>query len=121
MSYSREFRDHVLDLLDSAGSVTPRAMFGGVGLYLDGVFFAIISDDVLYFKVDDDSRKAYISEGMAAFAPFIDRPALRSYYEVPSDLFDDGETLRLWARRAWEAARRSAKPASSSGPQRRRP
>src|SRR5688572_21947756 len=37
------FRAFVLEQLRDAGEITPRAMFGGVGLYCDGIFFGIIA------------------------------------------------------------------------------
>ncbi len=57
MSVSNDYRDFVLEQLAPAGRVTSRAMFGGVGLYLDGLFFALIDDDTLFFKTDDATRK----------------------------------------------------------------
>ena len=56
MPVSADYRDFVLGQLAGAGRVTPRAMFGGVGLYLVGLFFAPIDDDTLYFKADEASR-----------------------------------------------------------------
>ena len=46
MPVSDEFRDFVLEQLAPAGRVAARAMFGGVGLYLDGLFFALIDDQL---------------------------------------------------------------------------
>ena len=45
-------------------------MFGGLGLYSGEWFFALIDDDVLFFKVDDANREDYVSRGMKAFMPF---------------------------------------------------
>src|SRR2546421_383285 len=53
------FRSFVLDQLEEIGDVTPRSMFGGVGLYHRGVFFGIIARDVLYLKVDEGNRSDY--------------------------------------------------------------
>ncbi len=69
MPVSNDYRDFVLEQLAAAGSVSPRAMFGGVGLYLDGLFFALIDDDTLYFKADDASRKRYEAAGSRPFCP----------------------------------------------------
>jgi TfoX/Sxy family transcriptional regulator of competence genes len=49
-------------------------MFGGVGLYLDGLFFALIDDDTLFFKTDEATRKRYESAGSKAFCPYPDQP-----------------------------------------------
>ncbi len=76
-------------------------MFGGVGLYCDGLFFGIISTDTVYFKVDDSNRAAYEVRGMGKFRPFRDKPTLSmNYYEVPAEVIEDSEELAVWARRS---------------------
>ncbi len=108
MPLNPEFRDHLLDLLAPLGAVTVRAMFGGGGVYLDGTMFGLVADDVLYLKVDDANRGDFEAAGSG---PFVyqgkTRPVAMSYYQVPAEIMDDGETLCRWARRAWEAARRA--------------
>jgi DNA transformation protein len=44
----RRFRRLRGQLLGAAGRSVARRMFGGFGLYCDGVMFALIADDVLY-------------------------------------------------------------------------
>ncbi len=101
MSVSNDFRDFVLEQLASTGRVAPRAMFGGVGLYLDGLFFALIDDDTLYFKADDASRKRYEAAGSRPFCPDPSRPGqAMGYWQVPADVLEDGEALAEWAREA---------------------
>ncbi len=56
MPVNDEYLNYVLGQLKSAGSVTHKKMFGGVGLYLKGTFFALIAADVLYLKVDESNR-----------------------------------------------------------------
>ena len=56
MAVTDEFRDYVLEQLAAAGKVSARRMFGGVGLDLDGLFFALLSDDTLYFRTDNANR-----------------------------------------------------------------
>jgi hypothetical protein len=58
MPVSNEYLQFVQDQLAGLGEITVKRMFGGAGLYLDGTFFAIVADDVLYFKVDDSNRPA---------------------------------------------------------------
>ncbi|HEX5501142.1 MAG TPA: TfoX/Sxy family protein [Thermomicrobiales bacterium] len=98
------FLEYVLDQLATAGEVAARRMFGGHGLYLDGAFFAIVSDDRLYFKTDEASREDYRARGMRPFQPS-PRQTLTSYYEVPPEILDDRATLGAWARRAATARR----------------
>jgi DNA transformation protein len=104
MPVSREYLDYVVDLLSVAGTITARRMFGGAGLYLKGLFFALIADDVLYFKVDDSNRADYVAAGSEPFRPFSSYEM--SYYEVPADVLEDEEKLRVWAEKALAAARK---------------
>ena len=123
MAVTDDFRDFVLEQLAGAGRVTPRRMFGGIGLYLDGLFFALIADDVLYFKTDDASRPRYQRAGTRPFCPYPDRPELSmGYWEVPAEVLEDAEQLAAWAREAMQVAltAKSAKPARRRGRARRR-
>ena len=62
-------------------------MFGGAGLYHDGLFFGLIDDDALYLKVDDSNRIDFEARGKGPFRPFPDRPeAVMNYYEVPGEV-----------------------------------
>ena len=101
MAVSRDYLAFVLEQLREAGAVSSRRMFGGVGLYLGEVFFALISEDTLYLRVDEASRGEYTARGMRAFRPYRDRPQLSMrYYEVPADVLEDASRLAEWARRA---------------------
>jgi DNA transformation protein len=94
-----------LEQLAVAGQVTSRRMFGGVGLYLDGLFFALIDDDTLYFKTDDSSRPRYEQAGSRPFRPFPDNPDhVMAYWQVPADVLEDPDLLREWAREALAVA-----------------
>jgi len=108
MGVKDDYLRWVLEQLSAADRVSYRRMFGGVGLYRDQVFFAIIAADTLYFKVDDANRAAYATRGMSQFRPYRDRPQLSmSYYEVPADVLEDAEECVRWARLAIAAGRRS--------------
>jgi DNA transformation protein and related proteins len=101
------FRAFVLEQLRDAGEITPRAMFGGVGLYCDGIFFGIIAGDVLYLKVDDSTRAEYEAQGMSAFRPYAGRPGTMQYYEVPLTILESPVDLAAWARTAVKVAARA--------------
>jgi DNA transformation protein len=97
-----------VDYLNQVAPVTARAMFGGYGLYAEGVMFALIATDRLYFKVDDQNRDDFLSVGGE---PFIydrkGKPAQMSYYSLPDDIFNDLAQLVIWVESARAAARRS--------------
>ncbi len=99
VTVSNEYLGFVLDQLAGLERVTARRMFGAIGLYCDGVFFAIVSRDTLYFKVEDLNRTQYQSRGMRQFQPFRDKPLLSmSYFEVPADILEDPDQCVEWAR-----------------------
>jgi DNA transformation protein and related proteins len=96
----------VLDQLDGLGALRSRRMFGGVGLYCDDAFFALIDAGILYLKVDDRTRPRYTRRRLPPFAP--DGMPSMSYYAVPAAVLEDADQLRVWAREAVEVARRAA-------------
>ena len=101
------FRAFVLEQLEGVKSVQPRAMFGGVGLYADEVFFGILAADTLYLKVDDSNRGQYEAAGMAAFKPYADKAMTMPYYQVSAGVIEDGDELAAWARASIRVAVRA--------------
>ncbi|HEX5688719.1 MAG TPA: TfoX/Sxy family protein [Roseiflexaceae bacterium] len=99
MPVSSDYHTYVVEQLAAIPDLTSRRMFGGVGLYTDGVFFALIDDDTLYLKVDDGNRDDYIKRGCRPFQPNKNAPAM-SYFSLPAEVIEDGEVLTLWARKA---------------------
>src|SRR6266849_6054119 len=106
VAVSSSFRVLVLDQLNRAmPRIRARPMFGGVGLYSGEVFFALIADDTVYFKVDDSTRPEFEARGMGPFRPFGDTGGTMQYYQLPEDLLEDPEALRAWAEKAVAIAR----------------
>lgn len=105
-----EFVIHLLDLLEPLGPVRARRMFGGYGIYLDRMMFALVSDDTLYLKVDDDSRAEFEAAGLEPFRYTKKGKSYQmSYHAAPEDALEDAELLRDWARMAVDAAMRAAR------------
>ncbi|KAB2919763.1 MAG: TfoX/Sxy family protein [Hyphomicrobiaceae bacterium] len=107
---SPDFLEFLKDQLHGLGHVTTRRMFSGAGIYCDGVIFALVLGDTLYFKVDDGNRHAYEAEGLE---PFTYEAKGRSvsvgaYRRVPERLFDEPDEMLDWARAAVAAGRRAA-------------
>ena len=91
--------------------ITARAMFGGHGLYKDGVIFGLIADDQLYFKTGESNQKDYEAAGSQPFtyeAKKKKRVAM-SYWEVPSDVLENRDEMRLWVNKAVKASLKSRK------------
>ncbi|MGH7536422.1 MAG: TfoX/Sxy family protein [Gemmatimonadales bacterium] len=109
MSVTPSYRAFVLEQLQVVGPVTAKAMFGGVGLYCEGLFFGLIDDDTLYLKVDDGNRADFEAAGMSPFRPYGDESYSMKYFELPADALEDGAALRVWAGKALEAARQARK------------
>lgn len=95
------FKDFVLDQLGQDHELICRPMFGGYGLYHRALFFGIIHKGRFYLKTSGHTRAAYASRGMQPFRPN-GRQLLKHYFEVPIDILEDAEALRLWARLAVE-------------------
>ena len=108
MAVRSSFQILVLDQLSRAiPGIRSRSMFGGVGIYAGDVFFALIADDTLYFKVDESTRPEFEARGMGPFRPFGDEGGTMKYYQLPEDVLEDPEELRSWAERAVTIARQS--------------
>lgn len=107
MAVSRDYLAYVVDQLATFDRVVAKRMFGGYGLYAQELFFALIADDTLYFKVNDATREDYVARGAPPFRPFADDPDSYSmnYYQVPADVLDDPDELARWARKALDVAR----------------
>ena len=100
MAVSNEYIEYILDQLSALGPVRSRKMFGGAGIYYNDLFFALISDDRLYFKVDKTNRSDYEKAGMNQFKPFPEKPATMPYFEVPPEILENRETLQAWAQKS---------------------
>jgi DNA transformation protein and related proteins len=107
MPVSPGYRAFVLEQLQAIGTVSARPMFGGVGLYRDGLFFGLLDDDTTYLKVDDQNRPEYEALGMPPFQP-PGPEASRNYYQLPEEVLEDREALRTWVDKALAAARRKS-------------
>lgn len=104
-----EFATMVVEQMQCIGPVGLRPMFGGYGLFLQGLMLGLIADDVLFLKVDDVTKSNFQAEGLSPFE--YERQGKRfamSYFEAPEAVFDDQEVMRDWASMAFEAALRAA-------------
>jgi DNA transformation protein and related proteins len=119
MALSEDYLAYVKDQLSGAGPVSMRKMFGGAGIYLDGVIFGLIAEDTLYLKVDDENRPDYEAQGMGPFMPFEKGSYAMCYYEVPAEVLEDRDELALWAGKSVEVSIRSlAKKKKKAGKKR---
>ena len=104
-----EFVQHVVETMREFGAVIPKQMFGGWGLYHDGAFFALVIEDALYLKVDDDNRASFEGAGLSSFV-YVTRDGERiamSYYQAPPEALESPAMMTEWARSAYGAALRA--------------
>ncbi|MFG1479426.1 TfoX/Sxy family protein [Xanthobacter sp. V4C-4] len=113
------------DLFSAFGPVRARRMFGGAGLYADGLMFALEADGLLYLKADAVFAADLAARGAAPFT-YVAKTGPRtmgSFWRVPDAALDDPEDLAALARRALEAAQTAAreKPPRAASARRQRP
>ncbi|NLH83086.1 MAG: TfoX/Sxy family protein [Phyllobacteriaceae bacterium] len=109
------------DLCRPLGQVTSKRMFGGLCLWHEGLAFALVIADTLYFKVDGDNAPAFDARDLPRFSytTATGRTTVMSYARAPEEVFDDPEVFAEWARGAIAAARRAA-AAKAAKPRRAR-
>jgi DNA transformation protein len=105
----KAFVSYVLDLMQSIGPVTARAMFGGHGIFLDGIMFGLVADSVLYLKADMDTDNEYLKRGLEAFT-YNKRGKVykMSYFQAPEEALEDVDVMSHWANMAYGAALKAA-------------
>lgn len=102
------FTRFILDQLFPLGSIGIKRMFGSQGLYLEGVMFALISDDCLYIKADELTLPTYLAQGMWPLTYERQGKTIAlSFYSVPEEILEDREALLKLGRAALAAAHRS--------------
>lgn len=109
MTRRSEFVDWLVEELAPLGHVWSRAMFGGFGIYLDELFFALVVDDVAYLKADPESQGRFEDLGCRPFS-YVGKGGKRialSFYQLPDQALDDGAELIEWGRLAVDAVLRT--------------
>jgi DNA transformation protein len=102
-----KFKDYIIDLMQSIGPVNAKAMFGGYGIFLNGLMFALIADSVLYLKVDEKTEKQFKTKGLEPFTYSKKGKLFKmSYYQAPEEVLDDIEKMNSWAKEAYNTALR---------------
>jgi DNA transformation protein and related proteins len=106
------FQDHLYDRLAPLGGVAFRKMFGGLGIFKDGLMFALVADDTLYMKVDETTQDVYAAEGSGPFvyAGMRGKATLMPYWRIPERLLEEPEEFAEWAQAAFTVAFRTRKP-----------
>lgn len=106
-----EFVHFVVESLQPLGPVIAKRMFGGHGIFLHDLMFALVAWDTLYFKADDVNRPAFEEKGLEPFTYNNQRgrPAKMSYFEAPPEELEDPDLLSVWGKEAFAAAQRASR------------
>lgn len=102
------FHEFVAELFHGLGPVTIKRMFGGAGVWQDGVMFALLADDTVFLKADAALRAALAEAGGYPFVwerPSDGKQIDLGYVSLPSAALDDPDEAAQWGRRALAVAR----------------
>ena len=111
MSVSPDYTNFVKERLEPLGPITHRRMFGGAGVYAQGYIIALLDDDELYFKTDDESRQTFVDAGCTPFTyqKKDGTVGVMTYFKAPEQVFDDPDEMIAWGRLALDASLRASK------------
>lgn len=109
MPVTEEYREYIVERLQTVMPIRWRKMFGGLGIFYDRLPFALAADNTLYFKVNEENRGDYEEANMDPFRPFGDKSYSMSYYEVPEHVLEDPEILADWVKKSLKVAENSQK------------
>lgn len=111
---SAGFNAFVRELFAGMGTVQVKRMFGGAGVYADGLMFALLAGDVIYLKTDAELRALLSDEGCAPFVwtpqsgPRAGERVEMGYWSLPDAALDDPDAAAAWGRRALAVAKAAA-------------
>ena len=109
MAIPQEHLDFIAGQFDAFGPITVKRMFGGAGIFHEGLMIAMVNRDlVLRLKVDEHNQADYEARGMKPFSMGGKKKGM-PYWEVPQDVVENRDQLAAWARKSYEAAVRSKK------------
>jgi len=109
VALSPDFQDYLYELFEPVGTVKVKRMFGGAGVFYRDIMIALISDEQVYLKVDDQTTERFEAEGLESFvyATKDGKRTVMSYRLMPERAYDDPDELKQWAELAIEAAFRA--------------
>lgn len=121
MRVKSSLANYVAEQLAPLGRMSSRAIFGGVGVFIDDRLLAIVMGEKLYLHTDKSNLDDYVARGMQQFKPYPNAFDLTTdHHEVPPEVVNDAEQLRVWGERALTAAIESARAKQMAGIERSR-
>jgi DNA transformation protein len=103
------FVAHLLELLEPLGGVAAKRMFGGHGIFREGLMFALVADGVCDLKTDAENRPDFESIDLPPFCHESKdgKVTVMSYHRCPETALDSPQRMRPWAESAFAAAVRN--------------
>jgi len=104
----KELVYHVVELMQPLGPVNAKGMFGGHGIFLEGLIFGLVADRVLYLKADKESENKFLSKQLEAFSyNKMGKEFKMSYFQAPDEALEYADEMNIWANNAYSAALRA--------------
>lgn len=117
----REFADCVVNAMQIIGPVYSKRIFGGYGIFLEGLMFALIDKRTLYFKVDKDTEPYFNELGLEAFTYLRQGKTCQlAYRQAPEEALEESAVMSEWANRAYSTAINSAAKSSKNSKEKKK-
>ncbi len=114
MAKDDAYIEYLHELLEPLGRISAKKMFGGRGIYCDGVIMGLVIDEALYLKVDEQTKPLFLAAGSEPFVyEMKNKQVAMSYWSVPDDAMESSEQMLPWAKHAYAAALRKETTAAA--------
>ncbi|MEM7037216.1 MAG: TfoX/Sxy family protein [Bacteroidota bacterium] len=105
---TESYADYIRDQLSGVEGFNFKKMFGGIGIFRDGVMFGLINKgDIFRLRTDETNREMFESRG---YEIWNHGRGTMPYHEVPAEVVEDRQALAEWAEISYEVALRHKKP-----------
>ena len=111
-----EYAEWLKEVFAEFGDISIRKMFGGHGVFYEGIMIGLVAWDVLYLKADELNAPDFKALGLK---PFMydkgEKKVQMSYWQAPDETLDDPFAMKEWADSAYQAALRSSTKSKKAG------
>ena len=103
--------DDLRDMFAGLGTIQIKRMFGGKGIYHNGLITALVVDGEVLLKADAVTMPEFVAAGSRqwTYESRKGKAAAMPYWSIPDSAIDDPDELAMWTRKAYEASVRTAK------------